>query len=75
MKVRYQMLMIVENYPNGKAKNIIFYKKGKRNGPAISLYESGRIKSQTYYKDGNPTGKGFYYFESEVFRGTYRGLI
>lgn len=56
--------MVVENYPDGKAKNIMFFKNGKRNGPAISLYESGRIKGQTYYKDGNPTGKGFYYFES-----------
>ena len=56
--------MVVENYPSGKAKNIMFYLNGERNGPAISLYESGRIKSQTYYKNGNPTGKGFYYFES-----------
>ena len=60
--------MIVENYPDGKAKNIMFYKNGERKGPAISLYESGMIKSQTYYKDGNPTGKGFYYFESGAIK-------
>jgi antitoxin component YwqK of YwqJK toxin-antitoxin module len=60
--------MVVENYSGGKAKNIMFYKKGERNGPAISLYESGRIKAQTYYKDGNPTGKGFYYFESGAIK-------
>ena len=56
--------MVVENYPSGKAKNIMFYENGERNGPAISLYESGRIKSQAFYKNGNTTGKGFYYFES-----------
>ena len=60
--------MVVENYPDGKAKNIMFFKNGKRNGPAIILYESGRIKGQTYYKDGNPTGKGFYYFESGALK-------
>ena len=60
--------MVVENYPDGKAKNIMFYENGERNGPALSLYESGRIKSQTYYKDGNPTGKGYYYFESGALK-------
>ncbi len=58
--------MIIENYPDGKVKNIMFFRDGERNGPAIGLYESGKIKAQTYYKDGNPTGKGFYYFESGV---------
>jgi antitoxin component YwqK of YwqJK toxin-antitoxin module len=56
--------MVVENYPSGKAKNIMFYENGERNGPAISLYESGRVKSQAFYKNGNTTGKGFYYFEN-----------
>ena len=60
--------MVIENYPNGKVKNIMFFENGKRNGPAISLYESGRIKGQTYYKDDNPTGKGFYYFESGALK-------
>jgi antitoxin component YwqK of YwqJK toxin-antitoxin module len=60
--------MVVENYPNGKAKNIMFFKNGKRNGPAISLYESGRIKAQAYYEDDNPIGKGFYYFESGALK-------
>jgi len=61
--------MVVENYPDaGKVKNIIYYKNGKRNGPAISICESGRIKAQAYYKDGNPTGKGFYYFESGALK-------
>jgi len=60
--------MVIENYPDGKVKNIMFYKNGKRNGPAISLYESGRIKGQTYYEDGNPTGKGYYYFESGALK-------
>lgn len=60
--------MVIENYPDGKAKNIMFYKNGKRNGPAISLYESGRIKGQTYYEDGNPTGKGYYYFENGALK-------
>jgi hypothetical protein len=54
--------MVVESYPNGKAKNIMFYMNGERNGPAISLYENGKLKGQTYYKDDNPTRKGFYYF-------------
>ena len=60
--------MVVENYPDGKVKNIIYYKNGTRNGPAISIYESGRIKAQAHYKDGNPTGKGFYYFESGALK-------
>jgi antitoxin component YwqK of YwqJK toxin-antitoxin module len=60
--------MVVENYPDGKVKNIMYYKNGKRNGPAISLFESGRIKAQAYYEDGNPTGKGFYYFESGALK-------
>ena len=60
--------MVVENYPDGKVKNIIYYKNGKRNDPAISIYESGRIKAQAHYKDGNPTGKGFYYFESGALK-------
>ena len=60
--------MVLENYPDGKVKNIMYYKHGKRNGPAISLFESGRIKAQTYYEDGNPTGKGFYYFESGALK-------
>ncbi len=60
--------MVVENYRDGKVKNIIFYKNGERNGPALSLYESGRIKSQAYYKDGMTTGKGFYYFESGALK-------
>ena len=60
--------MVVENYSDGKVKNIIYYKNGKRNGPAISIYESGRIKAQAHYKDGNPTGKGFYYFESGALK-------
>ena len=64
--------MIVENYPDGKAKKIMFYKNGERNGPAISFYESGMIKSQTYYKDGNPTGKGFYYFESGAIKTEWK---
>ena len=60
--------MVVENYPDGKAKNIMFFKNGKRNGPAVRLYESGRIESQVYYKDGDPTGKGYYYFESGAIK-------
>jgi antitoxin component YwqK of YwqJK toxin-antitoxin module len=60
--------MVVEKYPDGKAKNIMFYKNGERNGPALSLYESGRIKSQAYYKDGMTTGKGYYYFESGALK-------
>ena len=60
--------IVIENYPDGKAKNIMFFKNGKRNGPAIGLYESGRIKGQSYYKDGNPIGKGFYYFESGAIK-------
>jgi antitoxin component YwqK of YwqJK toxin-antitoxin module len=60
--------MIIENYPDGKIKNIMFFRDGERNGPAIGLYESGRIKAQTYYKDGNPIGKGFYYFDSGALK-------
>jgi antitoxin component YwqK of YwqJK toxin-antitoxin module len=60
--------MVIENYPDGKVKNIMFFKNGKRNGPAISLYESGRIMGQSFYKDDNPTGKGFYYFESGALK-------
>lgn len=63
--------MVVENYSSGKAKNIMFYMKGKRNGHAISLYENGRIKTQGYYKDDNPTGKGFYYFESGAIKAEF----
>lgn len=63
--------MVVENYKGGKVKNIIFFKNGKRNGPAIGLYESGRIKVQSFYKDGNPTGKGFYYFESGAIKAEW----
>ena len=64
--------MVVENYPNGKAKNIMFYEDGERNGPAISFYESGRIKAQTYYKNGCATGKEFYYFESGAIRTEWK---
>jgi antitoxin component YwqK of YwqJK toxin-antitoxin module len=46
----------------------MFFEKGKRNGPAISLYESGRIKGQVYYENGNTTGKCFYYFESGAIK-------
>jgi antitoxin component YwqK of YwqJK toxin-antitoxin module len=60
--------MVIENYPDGNVKNIMFYENGKRNGPAIGLYESGRIKAQSYYKGGNPTGKAFYYFESGAIK-------
>jgi antitoxin component YwqK of YwqJK toxin-antitoxin module len=60
--------MVVENYKDGKVKNIIFYQNGKRNGPAISLYESGRIKTQSYYKDGMLEGKAYYFFESGAIK-------
>jgi antitoxin component YwqK of YwqJK toxin-antitoxin module len=60
--------MVVENYPDGKVKNIMFYKNGERNGPALSLYKSGRIKSHADYKDGNVIGKGYYYFESGAIK-------
>jgi len=60
--------IVVENYKDGKVKNIMFFKNGKRNGPAIGLYESGRIKVQSIYNDGNPTGKGFYSFESGAIK-------
>ena len=63
--------MVIENYTDGKVKNIMFFKNGKRNGPAISLYESGRIKGQAYYEDDKPTGKGFYYFESGALKTEY----
>lgn len=63
--------MIVENYKDGKVNNIMFFKNGKRNGPAIGLYETGRIKVQSFYKDGNPTGKGFYYFESGAIKAEW----
>ena len=63
--------MVVENYANGKAKNIMFYENGERNGPAISLYESGKIESQEYYKNGNATGKGFHFFESGAIKAEW----
>jgi antitoxin component YwqK of YwqJK toxin-antitoxin module len=47
---------VVEKYENGKIKNIIHYKNGKREGKAIGFYQSGKVKIESTYKNDNPVG-------------------
>lgn len=47
---------VVEKYKNGKIKNIIHYKNGKREGKALNFYQNGRIKIESTYINDNPVG-------------------
>ena len=53
---------VVEKYENGKIRNIVHYKNGKREGKAIGFYQNGKIKIEATYKNNNPVGttKTFY---------------
>jgi antitoxin component YwqK of YwqJK toxin-antitoxin module len=53
---------VIEKYKNGKIKNIMHYKNGKREGKAIGFYQNGNIKILVTYKNDNPAGiiKTFY---------------
>ena len=67
---------VIERYENGKIRNLVHYKNGKREGKAIGFYENGKVKIESTYKDDNPTGvtKSFYKTgklksESEIIAG------
>jgi antitoxin component YwqK of YwqJK toxin-antitoxin module len=55
--------VVIEKFEDGKIKNVISYKDGKRNGRAIGFYKNGRIKVEAHYKNDDPTKLTRFYFE------------
>ena len=55
---------IVIEHKNGEIVNIMTYRDGKRNGPAIGFYPSGKLKVLGSYKHDNPVGVGKRYYEN-----------
>ena len=56
--------VIIERYNNGRPKNVLLFKEGKRNGNAIGFYESGKLKKIVTFKDDKPVGESKMYYEN-----------
>jgi antitoxin component YwqK of YwqJK toxin-antitoxin module len=56
--------VIIEKYEDGKVKNLIVTKHGRRNGPALGFYKSEKLKVEGVYKDDYPIGIGKIYYEN-----------
>ena len=50
------------HYPNGSIKEILFYKKGKKEGMRETFHENGQLFEKETYKNGNL---------EEIFEGYY----
>ena len=46
----------IEYYKNGKKKNKVGRKDGKRNGPWVSWYQNGKKLSEGMYRNGKQEG-------------------